>query len=61
MCNAGSDREGRAWPGGNATGSDILWQNDDGTPVIWFMSGTNVLFSGVSGSFNPGQDWHIIA
>ena len=61
MRNAGLDRESLARPGGNATGSDILWQNDDGTHVIWFMSGTNLLFSGVAGSFNPGQDWHVIA
>jgi hypothetical protein len=42
---------------GNA---DILWQNDDGTPVIWTMDGTNVVSNGAAGSFNPGSDWHVI-
>jgi len=42
---------------GNA---DILWQNDNGTPVIWTMDGTNVVSIGAAGSFNPGSDWHVI-
>ena len=29
---------------GNA---DILWQNDDGTPVIWLMNGTSFIGGGV--------------
>ena len=57
MRNAGLDRESLARPGGNATGSDILWQNDDGTPVIWFLSGTNLLFSGVAGSRTTRSRW----
>ena len=34
--------------------ADILWQNDDGTPAIWTMDGTNVVSIGAAGSFNPG-------
>jgi serralysin len=41
--------------------SDILWQNSDGTPAIWFMDGMTFLSSGAAGSFNPGPDWHVIA
>jgi serralysin len=41
--------------------SDILWQNDDGTPAIWFMDGRTLISGAVAGSFNPGPDWHIIA
>ena len=41
--------------------ADILWQNDDGTPAIWTMDGTNVMSMGAAGSFNPGSDWHVIA
>jgi hypothetical protein len=41
--------------------SDILWQHDNGTPAIWTMDGMNVISVGAAGSFNPGQDWHIIA
>ena len=41
--------------------SDILWQNDNGTPAIWPMDGMNVISVGAAGAFNPGQDWHIIA
>ena len=40
--------------------SDILWQNDDGTPVIWTMDGINVVSIGAAGSFNPGSDWQVI-
>jgi subtilisin-like proprotein convertase family protein len=39
--------------------SDFLWQNTDGTPAIWSMSGTNLL-SGANAGFNPGPDWHVI-
>ena len=39
--------------------SDILWQNDDGTPAIWLMDGTNVTFAGAVGPFNPGPGWQI--
>jgi len=40
--------------------SDILWQIDNGTPVIWTMDDMNVLSIGAAGSFNPGSDWHVI-
>ena len=37
----------------NADGkSDILWQNNDGTPAIWLLDGTN-LISGANVGFNP--------
>ncbi len=39
--------------------ADILWQNDDGTPGVWLMDGTNVLQTGGALS-NPGAAWHII-
>ena len=39
---------------------DILSQNDDGTPVIWTMDGSNVVSIGAAGSFNPGSDWHVV-
>ena len=38
-------------------GSDILWQNDDGTVVIWETNGANVIAS--AGLGNPGPSWHI--
>ena len=38
--------------------SDILWQNDDGTPAIWEMSGTTLI--GGAGLANPGPTWHTI-
>jgi hypothetical protein len=41
--------------------SDILWQNDDGTPAIWLMNGSHVLANSPAGSFNPGPTWHIKA
>ncbi len=41
--------------------SDILWQNTDGTPAIWFMNGTNVISGGVVGAGNPGAEWDVIA
>jgi hypothetical protein len=41
--------------------SDILWQNDNGTPGIWTMNGLSVVTAGVAGSFNPGAEWHVIA
>ena len=37
--------------------SDILWQSDDGTPVIWQMNGVNVVATGVLA--NPGSSWHL--
>ena len=33
--------------------SDILWQNDNGTPAIWLMDGTNPIGAAAAGS-NPG-------
>ena len=41
--------------------SDILWQNDDGTPAIWLMNGTTCCPSARPVSFNPGPSWHIKA
>jgi FG-GAP-like repeat len=38
--------------------SDILWQNDDGTPAIWLMNGMNLLAAGLVVA-NPGPTWHI--
>ena len=38
--------------------SDVLWQNDNGTPAIWLMDGTNVIGAGAVGS-NPGPSWHV--
>jgi hypothetical protein len=44
----------------NADGkSDILWQNDDGTPGVWLMDGTNFI-SGANVGFNPGSNWQVI-
>jgi hypothetical protein len=39
--------------------SDILWQNDNGTPAIWLMNGSTVLANSAVGPFNPGPSWHI--
>ena len=39
--------------------SDILWQNTNGMPAIWQMSGTTWL-SGAGLSSNPGPTWHMI-
>ena len=39
--------------------ADILWQNDDGTPAIWLMNGTNVIGAGAVGASNPGPTWHV--
>jgi hypothetical protein len=38
--------------------SDILWQNDDGTPGIWRMNGLAAVTMGAVGT-NPGPAWHI--
>ena len=38
--------------------SDLLWQNNDGTPAIWEMNGTNVIGGGALS--NPGSAWHLI-
>ena len=38
--------------------SDILWQNDDGTPAIWRMNGLAAVTMGAVGT-NPGPAWHI--
>jgi hypothetical protein len=37
--------------------SDILWQNDNGTPAVWLMSGTVVQSRGPILT-NPGAAWH---
>jgi hypothetical protein len=38
---------------------DIILQNNDGTPQIWLMNGTNV--TSVTSLVNPGPSWHVIA
>jgi hypothetical protein len=38
--------------------TDILWRNDGGTVLVWFMSGSTILAQpGLSTV--PGPDWHI--
>ena len=37
--------------------SDILWQNDNGTPAIWLMNGANKIGGGTLS--NPGVSWHL--
>ena len=60
MGNPGADWQIKAAADFNGDGkADILWQNDDGTPAIWLMDGTNGIGSAVLG--NPGADWHIKA
>jgi hypothetical protein len=39
--------------------SDLFWQNDDGTPAIWLMSGMTLM--GSAALANPGPSWHIKA
>ena len=39
--------------------SDILWQNDDGTPAIWLMNGLTAQSMSVAGPFLPGAGWDI--
>jgi serralysin len=39
--------------------ADILWQNSNGTPAVWFMNGTSLL-SGAALP-NPGTPWHALA
>jgi len=43
--------------------SDILWQNNDGTPGIWTMTGFAAVTVGPAGPnapwpYNPGPSWH---
>jgi len=38
--------------------ADVLWQNDDGTVVIWEMDGTTLTGGGAIGNFGPA--WHAI-
>jgi len=38
--------------------SDLLWQNNNGTPAIWEMNGTSVI--GNAALSNPGSAWHLI-
>jgi hypothetical protein len=43
----------------NANGlSDILWQDDNGTPALWLMNGTSTVSNSPVGPFNPGPSWH---
>ncbi len=37
---------------------DVLWQNTDGTPAIWFLNGTRVVQ--MIGLSNPGSFWKIV-
>jgi hypothetical protein len=37
--------------------ADIVWQNDNGLPAIWFMNGTTEL-GGVN-LRSSGPDWHL--
>jgi hypothetical protein len=37
---------------------DVLWQNTDGTPGIWFLNGTKVVQ--MVGLSNPGSSWKIV-
>ena len=37
--------------------SDILWQNDSGTPAIWLMDGLTI--AGAAVAANPGPTWHV--
>ena len=43
------------------SGSDILWQDDNGTASMWLMDGPNATFVGAVGPFNPGPSWEIKA
>jgi len=38
--------------------ADILWQNSDGTPASWWMTGTTLSGGGVMGT-NPGTTWQV--
>ena len=38
--------------------SDILWQNDNGTPAIWLMDGRDVRCAGRR-PVQSGADWQI--
>jgi hypothetical protein len=37
---------------------DVLWQNADGTPAIWFLSGTDI--TQMVPLTNPGSSWKIV-
>ena len=43
------------------SGSDILWQDDNGTAAMWLMDGPITTFVGAVGPFNPGPSWEIKA
>ena len=43
------------------SGSDILWQDDNGTAAMWLMDGPNATFVGAVGPSNPGPSWEIKA
>ena len=38
--------------------SDIVFQNNDGTPAVWLMNGTTP--TSMAELFNPGPGWHLI-
>ena len=62
---AGPSIRGRAWHikgTGDFNGdgkSDILWQNDDGTPAIWLMNGIDHAGRQRRRSANPGPSWQV--
>src|SRR4029077_17604358 len=37
--------------------ADFFWQNNDGTPAVWLMNGTNLASAGPALA-NPGPTWH---
>ena len=50
------------WLSGDFNGgsdSDLLWQNQNGTPAIWEMNGTTII--GAAALPDPGPSWQIIA
>jgi hypothetical protein len=39
--------------------ADIVWQNDNGAPMVWLMDSTHVATTGPALA-EPGSDWHIV-
>jgi len=37
---------------------DLLWQESDGTPAVWILSGTSFVSGGIPRG-SPGADWHV--